>query len=367
VKVLLACPYAWDAPGGVQVHVRELAVGLRSLGHETRVLAPGRSDAAEDGVELVGRPIEVPYNRSTAPIAPWPTVAGRVRRALEAFGPDVVHAHEPLTPSASMFAVRAAAAAGVPVVATFHSGAERAWLFDLAAPVLRRVARAISVRVAVSEAAAAFARKRLGGSFDVVPNGVHVERFAGAEPRRDLPDGRRLLFVGRLHPRKGFAVAVEAFGHLAGRFDDVILVAAGEGTQRTAVDRLTPGARRRVVMLGSVPNVDLPPIHAACDLFVAPSVGGESFGIVVAEAMAAGLPVVASDIPGYREVVRHGVDGLLVPPNDPGALATVCGEVLDDPELAARLRTSARERAQAFSWDRVIERLVRVYEVARSG
>lgn len=363
MRVLLACPYAWDAPGGVQVHVGELGERLRERGHETLILAPAWRRPEGPGLRIVGRPIDVPYNRSTAPICPSPASARRVGEALRAFEPDVVHAHEPLTPSTSMFAMRGAARAGVPVVATFHSGASRALLFDLAAPILRRMARAIAIRVAVSEAAAGFARRRIGGRFRVIPNGVDVGRFRNAEPA-DLPPGRRVLFVGRLHARKGFPVAVDAFARLAARFDDVLLVGAGEGEDRRAVTGLPAEARGRVVLLGHVPNADLPPIHAACDLLVAPSRGGESFGIVVAEAMAAGLPVVASDIPGYREVVRDGVDGLLVPPGDPVALAEGCARILSDASLARRLAEGGRARAETFSWDRVVGDLEAAYEEA---
>jgi phosphatidylinositol alpha-mannosyltransferase len=249
----------------------------------------------------------------------------------------------------------------VPVVATFHSGADRSLLFDAAAPILRRVARRIAVRVAVSERAADFARARLHGAFRIVPNGVDVQRFAEAAPA-ELGPGRILLFVGRLHERKGFAVAVEAFGLLAGERPDVRLVVAGQGEQRSALDALAVDARARVTMLGSVPNADLPPYHAAADVLIAPSVGGESFGIVLVEAMAAGLPVVASRIPGYVEVLTDGVQGLLVPPRDPLALAEAAGRLLDDADLAHAMGAAGREHARRFAWSTVAGELEAIYE-----
>ena len=355
------CPYAWEDPGGVQVHVRELGGRLRERGHEVLGLTPSRGPLDSSWVRSVGRPVNVPYNASNAPISPWPGTLRRVREELRAFRPEVVHVHEPLTPSASMFAALAGLA---PSVATFHSGADRARLFDLAAPALKRVARRLAVRVAVSERAASFVRTRIGGSYRVIPNGADVARFEKAEPADLGRGGPRVLFVGRLHERKGFPTLVSAFAILAGERDDVRLVVAGDGEDRTAIERLAPAARARVTMLGAVPNEDLPPYHAACDVFVAPSVGGESFGMILVEAMAAGLPVVASDIPGYDEVITDGIDGLLDPPRAPVSLAEAIGRLLDDASLTARLVDAARERARRFDWSVVTSELEEAYRDA---
>ncbi|MGZ8570967.1 MAG: glycosyltransferase family 4 protein [Actinomycetota bacterium] len=360
MRIALTCPYAWDDPGGVQVHVKELAGRLEARGHQIVVLAPVRQRADEPWVVPIGKPLNIPYNASNAPIDPRPWSRGVVRGALAAFGPDVVHAHEPLAPSTSLWATLESQAA---VVGTFHSGATRSRLFDLAAPVLRRVAGRLSMRIAVSERAAAFARERIGGTFEIVPNGIDVERWATAEPR-DLGPGTKVLFVGRLDERKGFPVAVEAFRRLAGAHEDLRMVVAGDGPQGDAVEELPPDLQARVTMLGHVPNAELPTVSAACDLYVGPSTGGESFGIVVVEAMAAGLPVVASDTPGYDEVVRDGVDGLLVPPRDPVALAAGAEVLLGDPDLAARLAAAGRERAASFDWQVVVRRLEDLYDRA---
>jgi len=363
VRIALVCPYAWDEPGGVQVQVRGLAERLRERGHEVLVLAPAGRRPSEPWVMGIGWTVSLPYGRTRAPISPWLGTRRRVREALTAFAPDVVHVHEPFAPSASMFAI----GAGPPVVATFHSGIDRSLLYDAAAPALRRMARRIVVRVAVSERAAAVARRRLGGTYVVIPNGVDVARFARAEPA-ELGDGRKLLFVGRLHARKGFAVAVAAFSSLAAQRGDLRLVVAGEGGEASALHRLPDAIRGRVRMLGTVPNPELPPIHAACDVFLAPNTGGESFGVVLTEAMAAGLPVVASDIPGFDEVVTAGVDGLLVPPGDADALAGAVGTLLDEPETVARLAGNARLRAASADWPVVVDRVEEVYaRAARAG
>ena len=359
MRIALVCPYAWDEPGGVQVQVRGLGLRLRERGHEVLAIAPASTRPPEPWVIRAGAPVSIPYGDTRAPISPWPGTRRRVRAALEAFAPDVVHVHEPFAPSASVFALGARA----PVVATFHSGIDRAVLYDLAAPMLRRIGRRIAVRVAVSERAAAVARRRLGGTYQVIPNAIDVARFSSAAPA-DLGPGAKVLFVGRLHARKGFAIAADAFASLAAGRPDLRMVVAGEGAESSALGRLAPEVRERVVLLGTVPNDDLPPIHAACDLFVAPNIGGESFGLVLLEAMAAGLPVVASDIPGFDEVVRSGTDGLLVPAGDPAALAAALGGLLDDPAGAARLADAGRRRAAEADWTVVLDRLQGVYAQA---
>jgi phosphatidyl-myo-inositol alpha-mannosyltransferase len=364
MRIALACPYAWEAAGGVQVHVRQLAVRLRRRGHQVLVLAPAGEPPPQAFVEAVGRPVRVPFNGSVARICPSRGSARRVRSALERFGPEVIHAHEPLIPSTGMFATRPGVA---PVVATFHAYADRAVTFSAAAPALARVWRRLDVRVAVSEAAARFVTRRFSGDeVRIIPNGAEVEAFAEARPATGLPEGRRVLFVNRLDRRKGFAVMVEAFARLVERRPDAVLVVAGDGRERGAVGRLEPSVRARVVMLGSVAHHRLPPYHAACEVFCAPATGRESFGIVLVEAMAAGIPVVASDIPGYREVVRRGVDGILVPPGDAIALADAVAELLDRPDDARRFGDAGRERAKRYSWDVVVDEIESVYrEVSR--
>jgi phosphatidylinositol alpha-mannosyltransferase len=360
VRVLLTCPYAWDLPGGVQVHVRQLARALESRGHDVLVLAPARSaSSVPPPVRIVGRAVGVPYGGTVAPICFSRRSFGRIRRLAGVFEPEVVHVHEPLTPSTSMLATFAATA---PVVATFHAFAERSRLMELTAPVLRTVYRRIAAPIAVSRAAAAFLARAIPGEVEIVPNGVDVARFARPATRPEgLPTGRVVLWVHRLDPQKGFPIAVRAFGRLASELDDVHLVVAGDGRDRDAVGLLPERDRRRVVMLGAVPNDDLPGYLAAADAFVAPALGQESFGIALVEAMAAGVPVVASDIPGYDEVVRDGVDGLLVPPRDPNALAAALRRVLDDPRLASELARAGRDRARTYSWDVVTPRIEAVY------
>ena len=359
MRIVQACPYAWEAPGGVQVHVRQLAAELRRRGHEVTVVAPGGVPA--DDASIVGRPVRVPYQGTVAPISPWPSTAFRTARAVAACKPDLVHVHEPLTPSVAMFAVWAARRIGAPAVGTFHAFTESSRLFDVAAPVVRPVWNRLAIRVAVSRAAAGFVTSRLGGDAVVVANGLDVDAFASADPANGLPEGRRVLWVGRLDRQKGFGVALRAFEVVLRSSPDAVLVVAGDGAERGLVDGLNALARERVEMLGVVPHDRLPAYYAAADVFVSPAIGQESFGYVLVEAMAAGVPLVATDIAGYREVVRDGVEGLLVPPRDADALAAATRKVLDDSSLAGRLAEAGRARARGFTWEVVASRLEALY------
>jgi phosphatidylinositol alpha-mannosyltransferase len=343
------------------VHVEELAGSLRERGHHVLILAPAFRDSPDPAVAIVGRALRVPYQGTVAPICPSPLSVPRVARALRSFRPDVVHAHEPLVPSTGMFATLRSPA---PVVATFHAHAERSRLLDASAPLLRAVWRRLAVRVAVSHAAAGFVTARLGDGVQVIPNGVDVDLFAKAEPRQGLPPGRRILWVGRLDRQKGFPIAVQAFAMLAGDFPDLWFVVVGDGGDRDAIRIVPEEIGRRIVRVGPVPHRDLPPYHAAADVFVSAAVGQESFGLVLVEAMAAGVPVVATDISGYREVARDGVDALLVAPGDAGALAGAIKRVLAEPDVAARLGGAGRSRAETFRWTAVSARLEDAYRAA---
>jgi phosphatidylinositol alpha-mannosyltransferase len=360
LRILLACPYAWDVPGGVQSHVRQLAAALRARGHEVVVAAPSRSPpVAEPNVDLVGRAVSIPWGGSVVPLCFSAASFRRVRALLRTFDPDVVHAHEPFSPSTSMLATLAAR---TPVVATFHAFIDRSRLLEASAPALRIVWRRVAAAVAVSEAAAECAGRVVRGPIDVVPNGVASPgRGRLSELPQGLPRGRLVLWAHRLDPRKGFPVAIRAFAELAAELDDVHLVVVGDGRDRAALGLLSDRHRKRVTMLGAISDDLLASLYTAARVFVAPAFGQESFGIALVEAMAAGLPVVASDIVGYREVIRHGVEGLLVPPNDPSALAAALRRVLTEPAVASSLGSAGRHRARGYSWDVVAPRLESIY------
>ena len=314
---------------------------------------------------IVGRPVRVPYHGTVAPISFSPAAWRRIRSALRSFGADVVHVHEPFTPSTSMLTTLASSA---PLVATFHAHLDRSRLMEFAGPALRRVSHRIDAGIAVSGAAASFLRRAIAVPVEIVPNGVDVDRFAHpGQPARGLPEGRKIMWVNRLDPQKGFRVMLHAFERLPPDLDDVHLVVAGDGKDRDALRSLPASIRPRVLHLGTVAHDLLAAYHATADLFVSAAVGQESFGIVLVEAMAAGLPVVCTDIPGYREVVRDDSDGLLVPPNDPIALADAIARVLSDPTLASTLAVAGRTRAAEYSWESVLPRLETVYDRVCGG
>ena len=359
MRIALVCPYDLAAPGGVQVHVTELAAVLESIGHRTLLLGPGSGG--------LGRPVRIPYRGTVAPISPWPRGIHRARGALDAFAPDLVHVHEPFTPSTAAWATLASR---VPVVATFHAWLDRSRLYELAAPLLGPVRRRIAATIAVSESAARFVRRAMPQLHPViVPNGISVARFASAVPRA-WPSGRRIVWAHRLDAQKGFPVMVEAFDTLAAERPDVRLTVAGNGADRGAVESLTPDARGRVTMLGPVAHTAVPELLAGADVAVAAATGQESFGYSVVEAMAAGVAVVATDIEGYREVAIDEVDALLVPPGDPTELAGAIARLLDEDALRARLIDAGRRRAASFDWSIVARRIEQVYATvvnARTG
>jgi phosphatidylinositol alpha-mannosyltransferase len=374
MKIVQVCPYAWSARGGVQAHVRQLSSHLSSRGHQVLVLTAGHAGAhphAEGNghldrapqdalrVQLVGPCVRVPFNGSIAPLCVHG--ARSVREALDRFQPHVVHVHELLAPSlpglATLFS-------RVPVVATFHANCTPVFaslFYSAAARCLRPVARKLAVRLAVSQAAASCAAPRMGGPVRIIPNGIDIDPFTQASPM-PLPPGRKLLFVNRLDRRKGFEIALKAFEQLAARFQDLLFVICGDGPRRRAPETLPPSIRRRVLMLGDVPDAQLPSVYAAADLFVAPATGQESFGVVLLEAMAAGTPIVATDIEGYREVVGDGAYALLVRPGDPQALAHGIGRLLESPLLARHLASAGRRRVQRFSWRFVTDEVERTYD-----
>jgi phosphatidyl-myo-inositol alpha-mannosyltransferase len=364
MRIIQVSPYSWDAPGGVQIHIRQLTRHLQARGHDVLVLAPGDSPGVHGHVHIVGHTFSTFANGSEARIAISPRTLATLSREMRAFGPDIVHVHEPFCPGIGMKAVLSAPA---PVVGTFHSYFSRETtegrLYTAVAPLLRPIWRRVDRRIAVSQAARHSAKGRLGkGDVKILPNGIEVDRFASALPARDLPPGRRLLFVGRLEPRKGLPFAMRAFAQLSTRYPDLSLIVIGDGPERNAVAQLSPSLRARVHMLGKVSYEALPTYHRAADIFISPATGAESFGIVLVEAMAAGLPIVASDIPGYREVARGGRESVLVAPSDATALAAGIARLLDHPDEARQLGANGAQRALAYAWDHIIDELELTYE-----
>ncbi len=361
-RVAMVSPYDIDVPGGVQAHVRHLADHLRAAGDEVTVIAPGRR--SRSGVMTVGRSVGIPFNDSVAPVALDPRAVRRVRATLVDLRPDLVHVHEPAVPVVSLAAATWGRAA---TVATFHAWADSGLAYRALRPVLGRALRDLDARIAVSEAAAAFHGRALGlspGRFQVVPNGVDVARFAAARPFPSVVQPN-LVFVGRLEPRKGLEDLVRAFVLLKTDHPDLRLYVVGDGPERDRCQALLPTRLRSdVVFLGRVDNDEVPRVMASASVFVSPARGGESFGIVLAEAMAAGAPLVASDLPGYRSVATDGVNARLVPPRDPAALAAAVTALLANPAMAAALAAQARHDVERFDWPAVADRVRAIHDLA---
>lgn len=384
MRIAIVSPYDLSVPGGVQSHVDQLAATLRQLGDEVAVIGPGGSGEQTD----VAGSVSMRFNGSLAPIALAPTARRRTRAALAAFAPDVIHVHEPMVPWVGLAAVRPSIA---PVVATFHAYSDASRAYRLARPIGRRLLRGISASVAVSPAAAKFHGNALGvgaDAFTVVPNGVNVATFAGSAAGRTDPSdpgrdharttdlgagnadvddgGPTVLFVGRLEQRKGLEGLIRAFPSVKKHCPDVRLLVVGEGPERERCESLLAAdVRDAVHFLGRVDADELVELYRSADLYVSPALGGESFGIVLLEAMAAGTPVVASDIFGYRSVVTDGDTGVLVPPQNAHALAQAIIAVLGDDDMRTSLIEAGRAHADQFDWPVVTQRLRRIYEQVR--
>lgn len=359
MKVALICPYSLTLPGGVQVQVLGLADAYRRLGVEAVVLAPCDAEPPAPGVIPLGRSIPFASNGSVAPIAPDPSAVVRTLAALRSERPDVLHIHEPMSPGAPWAALLGSKA---PSIGTFHaSGSTVAGVYRTFRPLLRALARRLDVRTAVSGDARVTAEKALGGAYRILPNGVDVETFAKAEPWTDdtVSQGRpAILFVGRHEERKGLGVLLAAF---AGLETDAVLWVAGDGPQ---TEELRGRHQQGVEWLGAISDDEKARRLRAATVFCAPSLYGESFGIVLLEAMAAGVPVVASDIGGYRDVARRDREALLVPPDDAESLRGALTVLLRDPATSSRLVDAGRERAATFSMSSLAERYCRLFELA---
>jgi phosphatidylinositol alpha-mannosyltransferase len=352
VRIGVVSPYSLTVPGGVQAQVLGLGRALRAAGHHARVLGPCDGPPPDSGVTPLGVSIPTAANGSVAPLAPDPAAQLRTIRALRDEGFDVLHLHEPLAPGPNITALLVHSA---PIVATFHAAGTSA-AYSWLGPAVRFLARRIDRRCAVSADAKAMAEKALGGEYTMLFNGIEVDRFAKATPWP--AEQRTIFFCGRHEPRKGLAVLLEAMQSLPA---DVQLWIGSFGPDTAALRQQYEGDTR-LHWLGRLSEEEKASRLRGAHVFAAPSLGGESFGVVLLEAMAARAPIVASDLPGYRNVARPDIEGLLVPPGDPAALAAALARVLDDGLLASDLSAAGEQRADEFSMDRLAECYVEIYK-----
>ncbi|QYC43107.1 GDP-mannose-dependent alpha-(1-2)-phosphatidylinositol mannosyltransferase [Nonomuraea coxensis DSM 45129] len=368
MKVGIVCPYSWDMPGGVKQHIDDLTQALAAQGHEVSVIAPAADDdELPPYVTGAGRAVPVPYNGSVARMSFGFLSAARVRRWVRTGEFDVLHIHEPLIPSLGVLACWAAKG---PIVATFHASFSRSRAIAVAEPLLRSALEKLTGRIAVSDAARKSLVEQFGGDAVLIPNGVTVARYARAEPLEGWgPDGRTIGFLGRMdEERKGLPILLEAFAALADERPEVRLLVAGPGDEKDVYERVPGRFHDRVTVLGMVSEADKIRAYHSVDVFCAPNTRGESFGIVLAEAMASGATVLASDIPAFRKVLGDGQAGALFANGDPASLAREAGALLDAPERRAALAEEALRAVRKYDWSTVARDVVRVYEtVTASG
>ena len=361
MKLALVSPYDFAYPGGVTEHVAHLAEQFRTHGHEVHIVAPSSDDEAEPSlavdahVHRIGRVVSIPANGSVARITLSLRSYLQAKRLLQEEQFDLIHLHEPLMPALPLTVLRHSNTTNV---GTFHAYRTTRLAYFYGKGILRPFFRKLHGHIAVSSAAREFVGEYFPADYRIIGNGIDVRRFAerGA-PLAELQDQRpTVLFVGRLEKRKGLRFLLRAWPLVLERVPSARLVVVGRGRPLEGYRRFA--ARQGwspadVLFAGYVPSEDLPRYYQAADVFCAPNTGQESFGIVLLEAMAAGAPIVASDIPGYRDVVTHGEHGLLVEPKNPPALADGLCRLLADPQLRTRMRRAGQIKAQRYDWSRI--------------
>lgn len=351
MRIGLVCPYSFDEPGGVQAHVLDLATHLRSVGHDALVLGPASADTAlPEWVTRGGPAVPIPYNGSVARLSFGPQVRRITRQFIEEGDFDVLHLHEPNSPSYSMVA---AGMAQGPIVATYHASADSSYALKLALPALRGRLEKIRAGIAVSEMAWRWQAGQVGTDPVIIPNGVDTASFAAYRTPPAAGSDVEIAFLGRLdEPRKGLGILLDAVSKLETPAK-VTVMGAGH-----------PRPIEGVTFTGRVSEEEKRKILGRADIFVAPNTGGESFGIILVEAMAAGCAVVASDIEAFSAVC--GAAGALFPPGDSEALARTLQLLIDDPSARTALITAGAERCMDFDWSTVSRQILAVYEAVSS-
>ena len=364
-RIGIVCPYGWDTPGGVQSHVRDLAEYLIREGHFVSVLAPAIDDEnLPSYVTSAGRPISIPYNGAVARVLFGPIAFSRVRHWISQGNFDVLHLHEPAIPSISLLACWAAEG---PLVGTFHAAAKRQKVTFAVAPFLEPVIEKLNARIAVSEAARETLTEHLDTDAIVVPNGIYASLYRDGK-LDERWTGNTLGFIGRFEePRKGLSVLTQALPAIIAQFPDVKIFVAGPGDSADTLKDIQPSLRNRFTFIGRISEEEKANFLASVGLYIAPNTGGESFGIILAEALAAGASVVASDIPAFDSLLGHGDYGTLFQSENPDDLATKVIELFKDSARRKSIAESGKIYAQSFDWDVVADKIYDVYQMAMVG
>jgi len=362
LRIGLVCPYSWDFPGGVQNHVRDLAEFLISNGHYVEVLAPAtESEDLPDYVVSAGRAISIPYNGAVARVLFGVGANSRVRSWINDGDFDLLHLHEPAIPSLSLLACWAGEGA---MVGTFHAAAKYQKAIFAIGPILEPVIEKLSARIAVSESARLTLTAHLETDAIVIPNGIYADNYRDGSSRPQW-QGNTIGFLGRFEEdRKGLPVLLDALPIISRFIPDIRVLIAGPGDSEEVLAKVDPQLRHRVEFLGKISEEDKADFLASVSLYIAPNTGGESFGIILAEAMAGGAAVVASDIPAFADVLGHGQYGALFESENSENLAKVIIDLLRDETKQKELAAAGAVHAQRFDWGQVGEEIFEVYELA---
>lgn len=361
MKIGFVSPYAWDVPGGVQAHIRDLALHYQKQGHEVSVLAPATDESLidDDFVVVAGKPVAIPYNGAVARVLFGPLAASRVRQWIGNGEFDVLHLHEPAIPSLSLLACSVAEG---PMVGTFHAAAPRQKVAFAIAPFLEPVIEKLRARIAVSEVARETLTIHLDTDAIVIPNGIQADFFSKAHANPDWKRPLSIGFIGRFsEPRKGLDVLLKALPNVARIFPDFRLLIAGPGEGIEAMQSINPALRNHLQFLGRIDDQQKASFLKSLDVYVAPNTGGESFGIILAEAMAAGVPIVASDIPAFKYLLDNGNYGVLFENENSTDLAAKIIGLLRSVEERKRLSDAGSIRAMRFDWSEVGAEIMNVY------
>jgi phosphatidylinositol alpha-mannosyltransferase len=365
LKIGIVCPYSWDTPGGVQNHIRDLAEFLIASGHNVSVLAPAIDETKlPDYVVNAGKPISIPYNGAVARVLFGPVAFARVRQWISQGEFDLLHLHEPAIPSISLLACWAADG---PMVGTFHAAAKRQKIIFAIGPILEPAIEKLSARIAVSEAARLTLTDHLDTDAVIIPNGIYANRYTDGG-RIEKWSGNTIGFIGRFEePRKGLSVLVDALPVISRFAPDVKVLVAGPGDPAEVIESIDPQLRQRFEFLGKITESEKADFMSSVALYVAPNTGGESFGIILAEALAGGACVVASDIPAFDDLLGHGEFGALFESESSTELAKVVIDLLRDEAKRKELSARGKERAKLFDWTVVAEQIYSVYEMSIVG
>jgi phosphatidylinositol alpha-mannosyltransferase len=365
LKIGIVCPYSWDTPGGVQNHIRDLAEFLIESGHDVSVLAPVIDESnLPEYVVNAGKPISIPYNGAVARVLFGPVAFARVRQWISQGEFDLLHLHEPAIPSISLLACWAADG---PMVGTFHAAAKRQKIIFAIGPILEPAIEKLSARIAVSEAARLTLTDHLDTDAVIIPNGIYANRYTDGKTIEKW-SGNTIGFIGRFEePRKGLSVLVDALPVISRFAPDVKIFVAGPGDPAEVIEGIDPELRQRFEFLGKITESEKADFMSSVAVYVAPNTGGESFGIILAEALAGGACVVASDIPAFDDLLGHGEFGALFESESSTELAKVVIDLLRDETKRKELSARGKERSKKFDWTVVAQQIYSVYEMSIVG